>query len=81
MNVAPFCMWLLCLTTVELIRIEQNHEIEELEVPIGGTATLHCKVILEQNDRIYSLKWFKRINGIFVEFYSYSKCLPYPPWL
>lgn len=67
--------------TVDTIRIvryfhnqqHQQPDVEFIQAIIGHNLTLYCKIILETNDQLYSLKWYRQLNGTYQEFFSYSK--------
>lgn len=55
-------------------RVYPESESTRVEALFGANVTLRCPFELEGADQLYSIKWHKKLNGSYVEFYSYSKC-------
>ena len=65
-----------CLLTAQCIRVTRIHpesDSARVEALLGSNLTLRCPFVLEGNDQLYSIKWHKKLNGTYFEFYSYSK--------
>ena len=65
-----------CCRPAECIRMTRVHaesDSSRVEALLGSNITLRCPFELEGNDQLYSIKWHKKLNGTFFEFYSYSK--------
>lgn len=60
--------------TLRIVRYSSS-SVEYIEALHGSNLTLECRVNLEASDQLYSLKWYKYIDGSYYEFYSYSKSL------
>lgn len=61
---------------VECIRADRlydDSESSQVEALRGANLTLRCPFSLESTDQLYSIKWHKKLNGTFAEFYSVSK--------
>lgn len=60
-----------CIRAVGLYVDSESSQVEALR---GANLTLRCPFSLDEpTEQLYSIKWHKKLNGTFAEFYSVSK--------
>ena len=76
-------LFVICPNSYNTIRVVSNWNTQNgtVKVLTGSNVTLQCLVMLEDNDQLYSIKWYRKHNGHYYEFYSFSKYVSIIPIL